>query len=479
MWNSWNIWNKWYCIPVYTVTIQEVEEPEYFQNPFTEAFSGWHMANVNSGSAPKPFEWLSGGLFFGNQNKEDGSESIDNEKDVNVLLNKIQEDLHAVISPSSDDNDTPSSLPSEDDALAVRLARLRFLLYDERRETTQQAENSHKRDTPSVALDTVESLASSPEENPLRTLMPELIDNLQILPFESRKHVAAIFNYLLVCGFDGIDRDIYIPIMEKFRDYIMLNFEAILSPIVNGHDVSSALSSSTTTDVALHCGSMYRSCFRHSSLYGQLVVTTRRVQQFVFPFLDKYTLLPNFDVSSDAMESLKLVMTAGTTSNSDSNNDTTVTIPMDTNSQKDMAELAATFLTRDYDAVWDQRFNTNLLSTEANYMTKRVALQILSTVLLTRSNYAIMIKYVNSRKNLILVMKLLRDTSPHITLDAFHVFKVFVANPNKIPEVEKILRDNSPKLCAYLETLHSDKEASDQTFADEKRLIIATIRNLW
>ena len=66
----------------------------------------------------------------------------------------------------------------------------------------------------------------------------------------------------------------------------------------------------------------------------------------------------------------------------------------------------------------------------------------------------------------------------HITLDAFHVFKVFVANPNKIPEVEKILRDNGPKLCAYLETLHSDKEATDQQFADEKRLIIATIRNL-
>ena len=111
-------------------------------------------------------------------------------------------------------------------------------------------------------------------------------------------------------------------------------------------------------------------------------------------------------------------------------------------------------------------------------MTKRVPLQILSTVLLTRSNYAVMIRYVNSRTNLILVMKLLRDTSPHITLDAFHVFKVFVANPSKIPEVEKILRDNSQKLCSYLETLHQDKEASDQQFADEKKLIIATIRGL-
>jgi calcium binding protein 39 len=85
---------------------------------------------------------------------------------------------------------------------------------------------------------------------------------------------------------------------------------------------------------------------------------------------------------------------------------------------------------------------------------------------------------VNSRANLILVMHLLRDMSPHITLDAFHVFKVFVANPNKIPEVVKILKDNRAKLCAYLETLHKDKEGSDTQFRDEKALIIATLRAL-
>jgi calcium binding protein 39 len=214
---------------------------------------------------------------------------------------------------------------------------------------------------------------------------------------------------------------------------------------------------------------MYRSCFKHVSLYRQLVSSTDRVERFILPLLDNYVHLPNFDISSDAMESLKLIFTAG------SDNSHTLG---DEASQREMAELAAAFLTRDYDIVWDQRFNPKLLSDQANYMTKRVALQILSTVLLTRSNYAVMIRYVNSRANLILVMHLLRDMSPHITLDAFHVFKVFVANPNKIPEVVKILKDNSAKLCAYLETLHKDKEASDTQFRDEKALIIATLRAL-
>jgi calcium binding protein 39 len=143
--------------------------------------------------------------------------------------------------------------------------------------------------------------------------------------------------------------------------------------------------------------------------------------------------------------------------------------------QFNISDIAAEFLYRDYDAIWDDRFTPKLLSGTANYISRRIALQILSTVLLTRSNYSTMIRYVSSRSNLIVIMQLLRDTSPHITMDAFHVFKVFVANPNKPPEILKILHDNKAKLCAYLTTLHQEKEEIDTQFRDEKALIIATI----
>ena len=185
-----------------------------------------------------------------------------------------------------------------------------------------------------------------------------------------------------------------------------MHFEAMINPIVTGY---ATCDSGSTTDIVLHCGSLFRSCFRHLALYRELVATSERVERYIFPFIDKHALLPNFDVSSDAMENLKLVMTAGSDS----------TMVLDESEQREMSELAAAFLVRDYEALWNRRFNPKLLSSDANYMTKRVALQILSTVLLTRSNYAVMIQYVNSRTNLILVMKLLRDTSPHITLDAF------------------------------------------------------------
>ena len=89
-----------------------------------------------------------------------------------------------------------------------------------------------------------------------------------------------------------------------------------------------------------------------------------------------------------------------------------------------------------------------------------------------------MVRYVSSKRNLILIMKLIRHESKHIQLDAFHVFKVFVANPNKPPEIIQILRDNKIKLAAYLSNLHNEKAENDPQFRGERDLIVSTIEGL-
>ena len=66
----------------------------------------------------------------------------------------------------------------------------------------------------------------------------------------------------------------------------------------------------------------------------------------------------------------------------------------------------------------------------------------------------------------------------HITFDAFHVFKIFVANPQKTREVTRILVDNRIKLIKYLDGLHKDRESSDIQFRDEKKLVISTLEGL-
>lgn len=365
-----------------------------------------------------PFEWLSGGLFFG---KSKGAiENIDSCKDPLALVKGIAENLPEMLSMSEDDAVDASTTtsgehkPTPSQFLAARLSRLRFLLYDERRVSSQEPSKRHR---PTVANATLQGFVSDHEE-----LVPQLLTNLHVLPFESRKHTTAILSYMLVAGLEGEDAVVYLSCMKEFVNYIETRFDELMTIIVNGHE----LSKHGASDVVLHFGTLFRSCLRHNVLFQHLT-SSRNASRYLYPFLDNYVHVPNFDVSSDAMATLRAIFTTSAST---------------AGTKADREQLVAEFLTRDYVPVFDERFNPKLLTDSANYMTRRVALQILSTVLLTRSNYSVMILYVASRTNLVLVMKLLRDNSPHITWDAFHVFKVFVANPNKPPEVVKILHDN-------------------------------------
>ena len=69
-------------------------------------------------------------------------------------------------------------------------------------------------------------------------------------------------------------------------------------------------------------------------------------------------------------------------------------------------------------------------------------------------------------------MLLLRDTSEAIQFEAFHVFKVFVANPKKPPEITRILLNNRSKLIAYLENFQNEKNGgiADNVGEDEGHL---------
>ncbi len=50
--------------------------------------------------------------------------------------------------------------------------------------------------------------------------------------------------------------------------------------------------------------------------------------------------------------------------------------------------------------------------------------QLLVEVLLDHSNFKVMMRYICDKANLKLMMNLLRDPSPNIRLEAFHLFKV-------------------------------------------------------
>lgn len=59
-----------------------------------------------------------------------------------------------------------------------------------------------------------------------------------------------------------------------------------------------------------------------------------------------------------------------------------------------------------------------------NYVTKRQSLKLLGEILLDRTNFNVMTRYISSEDNLKDMMNLLKDKSKNIQFEAFHVFKV-------------------------------------------------------
>jgi calcium binding protein 39 len=102
--------------------------------------------------------------------------------------------------------------------------------------------------------------------------------------------------------------------------------------------------------------------------------------------------------------------------------------------------------------------------------------QLLGELLLTPGNVEVMMRYINDVGHLMIIMQLLRDSSRAIQFEAFHIFKVFVANPSKQAPVIEILKKNADKLLRYLSDFQSDRE--DDEFANEKAVLSKVLKAL-
>ena len=135
----------------------------------------------------------------------------------------------------------------------------------------------------------------------------------------------------------------------------------------------------------------------------------------------------------------------------------------------------AHFLYVNYQKFFDV-YNSVLLESPS-YVTKRQSIKLLGELLLERANYTIMTQYIASSANLKIAMKLLKDERKMITYEGFHVFKIFVANPNKTPEVERLLANNKDRLLKFLPPFLEDRD-EDVQFKDEKAYLIRMIEAL-
>ncbi|KAK8227279.1 Mo25-like protein [Phyllosticta capitalensis] len=138
-------------------------------------------------------------------------------------------------------------------------------------------------------------------------------------------------------------------------------------------------------------------------------------------------------------------------------------------------QLVADYLQVNFERFF-KTYNSVLVQSDS-YVTKRQSIKLLGELLLDRANYNVMTQYVASGDNLKIIMKLLRDDRRMINYEGFHVFKVFVANPNKSLAVQKILINNRDRLLRFLPSFLDDRTDDDQ-FTDEKSFLVRQIELL-
>ncbi|XP_073027454.1 putative MO25-like protein At5g47540 [Primulina eburnea] len=251
-----------------------------------------------------------------------------------------------------------------------------------------------------------------------------LIQTLPKLNFETRKDATQVVA--------NLQRQ---PVQSRLiaSDYLEANLDLMDQLIIGYEDPVNAL----------HFGGMLKESIRHQVI-ARYVLKSEHLKKFF-----DYVQLPNFDVASDAATTFKELLTRH---------------------KSTVSEFLA-INTRWFSA----EFNSKLLES-TNYMTRRYAIKLLGDILLDRSNSNVMIRYVSSKDNMRVLMNLLRESQKNIQIDAFHVFKLFVANQCKPADIINVLCANRSKLLRFFDGFTIEKE--DEMFESDKAQVIKEIEEL-
>jgi calcium binding protein 39 len=251
-------------------------------------------------------------------------------------------------------------------------------------------------------------------------LFLSLIDNFPIFEFESRKDIAQVMNFII----------------RNRRDEIVSFVQCY--PVT----IDKLMACYQHSDLALAAGAILREILRYPELCTLMLTPTTVDKLFAL------VQVSVFDVASDAFATLKALLGKH-------------------------KKLVAKYLETHFEDFFGKYMK--LLSSD-NYVTKRLALKLLAELLLCRDNFAVMMKFINITDHLKAVMALLKGSTKAIQIEAFHVFKIFVANPRKADAIKVLLYRNRTKLIDFLTKFQKDKP--DEQLNDEKNILLHTLSTM-
>jgi calcium binding protein 39 len=255
-----------------------------------------------------------------------------------------------------------------------------------------------------------------------------LLLSIAHLDFEYRKLVVILFKHCFKSD-------------EAFRDYCCAERLPVLDFLLEGYTPA-------RRGVCVNCHNMLEECVTRDPRAVDRLLRSK----FLASFFESYVLSTDFEVQSKALALLSRALKQ---------------YPKTTAKFLKDPVIGADFFAR-YNAV---------LST-GNYVSTVQFLSLLSDLLMVRKNRKVMVAYVSEKANLMVIMKLLRHKSASIAYEAFHVFKIFVANPVKPDRVLFVFTQNSKKLIKFMKKFQRERDADEPDFAEERQRVIDSLKEL-
>lgn len=285
-------------------------------------------------------------------------------------------------------------------------------------------------------------------------LLYDISKSVRLLPFEARKDTQILFSHIL--RFKPQNAAAGDP---SAISYLVLQRPEIIVELCRGYNHQQS---------AMPCGQILRQALAYDTIAAVILydesqpgeravqlkevdVGKRQTGKGTFWNFFSWINKGSFEVSADAFTTFRDILTKH-------------------------KQLVSQYLATNYELFFTQFYNPVLLLSQS-YVTKRQSIKLLGELLLDRSNYVVMTQYVASGDNLKLTMNLLKDDRKMVQYEAFHVFKVFVANPNKSDEVRRLLIKNRSRLLRFLPNFLEGRTDDDQ-FLDEKSFLVRQIELL-
>ncbi|KAJ1609277.1 MO25 protein [Cryptosporidium canis] len=128
-------------------------------------------------------------------------------------------------------------------------------------------------------------------------------------------------------------------------------------------------------------------------------------------------------------------------------------------------------MTNEYILSNQQTFFSNIFKTliqSKEYVPQRHGLRLLNQLFSLKELSKVMTVFSSSSEYLKIFMNLITSELNTTSFEAFHIFKLFVANPNKSPKIQRILSRNRDKIVEFL--VHFQTSRTDPQFISDKQV---------